>query len=329
MQDIVLKTKLNMPVSRGNVVVRPRLINQLNNDLWAADGFTRRLTLISAPAGYGKTTAAMEWLGDLETEILWLSLDEEDNDPARFMTYLVAAFQQVDAKIGLKTLELLQSPQPPQPETLITLLINDLSGKTEPLILTLDDYHFIQNPLIHELVAFLLEHQPAQIHQVILTREDPLLPVSRLLSRGQASEIRQDDLRFTPGETADFLNRTMGIKLTHDDIDSLQRRTEGWVAGLQFAALSMQGQDDLHTLVQNFAGSNRYIIDYLFEEVFNRQSAEVQEFLVKTSILNQLSAELCDAVAGRSDSQDLLESLERSNLFSETCCATTCKSTQM
>jgi LuxR family maltose regulon positive regulatory protein len=315
MEDLLLKTKLNMPVSRGNVVIRQRLINQLNAGLWAADGFARRLTLVSAPAGFGKTTAAMEWLLSLDVQVLWLSLDEEDNDPVRFMTYLVAAFQQVDTDIGTRTLEMLQSPQPPQAETLITLLINDLTGKPTPIILTLDDYHFIQNPLIHELVSFLLEHQPAQIHQVILTREDPLLPVSRLLSRGQASELRQDDLRFTPGETADFLNRTMGIKLSREDVDALQRRTEGWVAGLQLAALSMQGQADLHNFVKFFAGSNRYILDYLFEEVFTRQTADVQEFLVRTSILNQLTAELCDEVAERSDSQDLLESLERSNLF--------------
>jgi LuxR family maltose regulon positive regulatory protein len=315
MQDFVLSTKLNMPVSRGNVVARSRLINQLNADLWAADGFARRLTLISAPAGYGKTTAAMEWLANLQAKVLWISLDEQDNDPVRFMIYLVAAFQQVDEKIGIRTMELLGSPQPPRAETLITLLINDLAGKANPLVLALDDYHFIQNTSIHELVAFLLEHQPAQVHQVILTREDPLLPVSRLLSRGQASELRQDDLRFTPGETADFLNRTMGMNLTREDIDSLQRRTEGWVAGLQFAALSMQGQEDLHKFVQYFAGSNRYILDYLFEEVFNRQAADVQEFLIRTSILNQLTAELCDQVAELSDSQSLLEALERSNLF--------------
>jgi len=210
---------------------------------------------------------------------------------------------------------MLQSPQPPQAETLITLLINDLARKQELLILALDDYHFIQNPLIHELVTFLLEHQPAQIHQVILTREDPLLPVSRLLSRGQASEVRQDDLRFTADETGVFFHRTMGIKLARDDIDALHRRTEGWVAGLQLAALSMQGQDDLHNFVKYFAGSNRYILDYLFEEVFTCQTADVQEFLVRTSVLNQLTAELCDEVAVRSDSQELLESLERTNLF--------------
>lgn len=315
MENLLLKTKLNMPLTRGSVVRRQRLIDQLSADLWVADGFARRLTLISAPAGFGKTTLAMEWLSNLDGQILWISLDEEDNDPARFMTYLVAAFQLADAEIGCRTLEMLQSPQPPQAETLITALINDLAGKQMPFILTLDDYHFIQNPMVHKLVGFLLDHQPAQVHQVILTREDPLLPVSRLLSHGQAREIRQDDLRFTPSESADFLSRTMGIRLSRDDIDTLQQRTEGWVAGLQFAALSMQGHSDRHNFVKYFAGSNRYILDYLFEEVFTRQTADVQDFLVRTSILKQLTAEICDAVVERDDSQELLESIERSNLF--------------
>jgi LuxR family maltose regulon positive regulatory protein len=315
MDNPLLKTKLNMPVVRESIVQRPRLIEQLNAGLRAADGFTRRLTLISAPAGYGKTSLAVEWLGKFEYQVLWLSLDEEDNDPARFMAYLIAAFQQADPGIGGRTLQMLQSPQPPQAETLVTVLINDLSANQAPLILALDDYHYIQNPMVHKQVGFLLEHQPAQIHQVILTREDPLLPVARLLSRGQASEIRQEDLRFNSAESVHFLNRTMGLRLSPEDVNALHRRTEGWVAGLQFAGLSMQGLPDLHRFVKNFAGSNRYILDYLFEEVFCQQSAEVQEFLIYTSILGQLTADLCDAVMEREDSQDLLESIERANLF--------------
>lgn len=309
----MLKTKLTMPVSRGNVVTRQRLIDLLNDGLTGEGGFSRRLTLISAPAGYGKTTAAMEWLASLDPQVIWLSLDEGDNDPVSFMQYLVAALQQADADIGHRSLAMLGSPGPPQGEAFITALINDLAAIPSDLIFTMDDYHFIQNPMIHKLIGFFLDHQPAHLHQVILTREDPLLPISRLLSRGQAREIRQADLRFTPAETVDFLNRTMGLKLIRDDIDMLQRRTEGWVAGLQLAALSMQGQDDLHNFVKFFAGSNRYILDYLFEEVFTRQTADVQEFLVRTSILNQLKAVLCDEVAERSDSKDLLESLERAN----------------
>jgi LuxR family maltose regulon positive regulatory protein len=315
METLLLKTKLNMPVMRESVIQRQRLVDQLNADLWTEEGFARKLTLISAPAGYGKTTAAVEWLEDYPGQVLWLSLDEKDNDPARFIAYLAAAFQEVEAKIGAQTVQMLRSPQPPQVETLITALINDLAGIQSPLILALDDYHLIQTPKIHEMVQFFLEHQPSHLHQVVLTREDPLLPVSRLLSRGQAVEIRQEDLRFTTGESAEFLNQTMGVKLPRADIEALQRRTEGWVAGLQFAALSLQGHPDLQNFVQLFTGSNRYILDYLFEEVFNRQPATVQDFLVKTSILNQLTAELCDAVVERKDSQEVLLALERSNLF--------------
>jgi LuxR family maltose regulon positive regulatory protein len=315
MENLLLQTKLNIPVMRGNVVPRQRLIEQLNEELFGQIGFARRLTLISAPAGYGKTTAATEWLAGLEPKILWITLDEEDNDPVRFMSYLVAAFQQADASLGIRSLEMLQSPQPPQIEAFVTLLINDLSGKSQPLILVLDDYHFIQNPMIHKLVSYLLEHQPAHLHQVILTREDPLLPVARLLSRGQARELRQDDLRFTAPETADFLKHIVGLQLSREDVDVLQRRTEGWVAGLQLAAVSIQGHRDAHDFVTYFAGSNRYILDYLFEEVFTQQPVEVQEFLMRTSILNQLTGDLCDHIVERGESRSMLESLERSNLF--------------
>lgn len=315
MENLLLQTKLNMPVVRGDVVPRMRLIEQLNTGLTVKSGFTRRLTLISAPAGYGKTTAAVEWLRGLEAEIAWLGLDEEDNDPVRFMSYLAATFQQADAKLGKRSQELLQGTQSPQVEAFITWLINDLSQRAVPLILALDDYHFIQNPMIHKLVSYFLEHQPPHLHQVVLTREDPLLPVSRLLSRGQALELRQDDLRFTAAETADFFKSTIGLNLSGGDIDILQRRTEGWAAGLQLAALSMQGQDDTHKVVQYFAGSNRYILDYLFEEVFAQQAAETQEFLVRTSILNQLTGDLCDQVVGQGDSRAMLEMLERANLF--------------
>ncbi len=311
----LLKTKLNMPVTRESVVRRPRLVEKLNSDLKGGDEFTRRLTLISAPAGYGKTSLALEWLGNRQEKILWLSLDEDDNDPARFMGYLIAAFQQINPDIGVRTMQMLQSPQAPQAEALVGLLINDLPAKNASLILALDDYHFIQNPIVHQLVGYLLEHQPTQIHQVVMTREDPLLPIARLLSRGQAIEIRQEDLRFTPAESTQFLNQTMRLRLAPEDMDALQRRTEGWVVGLQFAGLSMQGKVNLHQFVRDFAGSNRYILDYLFEEVFRLQDPNVQEFLVNTSILTSLTADLCDALLGKGDSQDLLESLEKGNLF--------------
>ena len=310
-----MKTKLNMPVLGESLIHRQRLVDQLNSDLLAEGGFARKLTLISAPAGYGKTTAAVEWLSDARGQVLWLSLDEDDNDPARFIAYLVAAFQEVDAGIGTQTMQMMQSPQPPAVETLITALINDLTVLKTPLMLALDDYHFIQTAKIHEMVSYFLEHQPNHVHQVVLTREDPLLPVSRMLARGQALEIRQEDLRFTSSESADFLGQKMGVKLTKTDMEALQRRTEGWAAGLQFAALSMQGNPDLQNYVQQFTGSNRYILDYLFEEVFNRQTAAVQEFMMNTSILNQLTAELCDAIVERENSQQVLLELEKGNLF--------------
>ena len=314
-ETMLLKTKLNMPVLRESLVPRRRLVDQLNADLWTEDGFIRKLTLISAPAGYGKTTAAVEWLSEHKGQVLWLSLDEDDNDPARFITYLATVFQELDAGIGRQTLQMMRSPAPPAGEILITALINDIALVQSPVILALDDYHFIQTAKIHEMVSFFLEHQPIHLHQVVLTREDPLLPVSRMLSRGQAIEIRQEDLRFTSRESEEFLGQKMGVKLAKVDMEALRRRTEGWAAGLQFAALSLQGHPDIQNYVQQFTGSNRYILDYLFEEVLNKQPAAVQDFLVRTSILDQLTAELCDVIAEREESQKVLEALERSNLF--------------
>ncbi len=315
METLLLKTKLNMPVLRESIVQRKRLVKQLNEDLWRRAGFERKLTLFSAPAGYGKTTAAVEWLGDSPSQVLWLSLEEGDNDPARFITYLVAAFQRIEAGIGSRSEQMVQIPESSKAENIITPLINDLEEINTPLILVLDDYHLIQNSRIHAMLSFFLDHQPNHFHQVILTREDPLLPVSRLLARGQAVEIRQEDLRFTTEETAEFLGKRMGVDLSKIDLAALQRRTEGWAAGLQFAALSLQNHPDLKNFVKLFTGSNRYILDYLFEEVFNRQTESVQEFLVRTSILNQLKAELCDALVEREDSQDVLVALEKGNLF--------------
>jgi len=315
MEHLLLKTKLNIPVTRGKLVVRQRLIDQLNDDLSLADRFARKLTLVSAPAGFGKTTLVAVWLAGVQYRTAWLSLDEGDNDPARFMAGLLAALRQIHADSGNATQAMLQSPQPPPAETLITALINDLAIVAYPFILVLDDYHIIQNPLVHHMVSFFLEHQPSQMHQVILTREDPLLPITRLRSRGQAGEVRQENLSFTLSETAEFFRQIMGLDLAQADIEALWRRSEGWVVGLQLAAFSMQGYSNQHDFVESFTGSNRYVLDYLFEEVFSRQPADTQDFLIKTSILDRLSGELCDAVVGRIDSQNLLEALERSNLF--------------
>ncbi len=314
MDQILLATKLYPPVIRENLVHRARLVNQLQTGLSAEAGFGRKLTLISAPAGYGKSTLAAEWLANAPASAVWLSLDDSDNDPARFMAYLLAAFQGVNASLGVTAQSMFRAPQPPPAELVLTALLNDLAA-AEPLILVLDDYHAIHNQLIHKLVATLLERQPATLHLVILTREDPLLPVSRLLARGQAHQLRQDDLRFALSETAEFLSRTMGLFLPPADLAELQLRTEGWIAGLQLAAISIQGHPDRQEFIASFAGSSRFILDYLFEEVFERQPAATQEFLLKTSLLERLTGGLCDLVAGRNDSASLLESLERANLF--------------
>ena len=331
-QDVsLLTTKLYIPPVRPELVPRPRLVERLNQ------GLNRKLTLVSAPAGFGKTTLVTEWLqrlratspqgraGDAERSFTWLSLDENDNDPARFLSYLVAAMQKIDPAIGQAAQAMLEAPQPPPPEPLLTSLINDIAATSRPFVLILDDYHLIHTLSIHQQLAFLLEHQPPPqrgMHLVIATREDPPLPISRLRARGQTTEIRQTDLRFTEEETAGFLRRMMQLELSSSDVAALHRRTEGWVAGLQLAALSLRGRDDVHQLVQSFAGSHRYILDYLVEEVFQRQPADVQYFLLKTSILERFSAPLCDAVCGasrrgaeRDDSHQVLLALEQSNLF--------------
>jgi LuxR family maltose regulon positive regulatory protein len=305
----LLTTKLYVPRARAELVSRPRLIERLNK------GVTRKLTLVSAPAGFGKTTLVTEWLSGLDRLHTWLSLDEDDNDPARFFTYLLAALRKIGPNIGQAAQAMLQAPQPPPPESFFTSLINDIAATPQPFVLVLDDYHLIQRMPIHQQLSFLLEHQPPQMHLVIITREDPPLPLFRWRARGQTVEIRQADLKFTEEEAADFLRRVMRLELSSADVAALHRRTEGWIAGLQLAALSMRGRDDVHQLVQSFAGSHRYILDYLIEEVFQRQPADVQDFLLKTSILDRLTAPLCNAVTERDDSRDVLLALEQGNLF--------------
>jgi LuxR family maltose regulon positive regulatory protein len=307
----LLVTKLYTPPARKNLVPRLRLIQMLN-DAWQQD---KKLSLVSASAGYGKTTLVTEWVRGLQTKSAWLSLDEADNDPTIFLTYLIAALQLIDRSIGEKTRSMLQSPQPLPPEVVLTSLLNEIAVIPTTFILVLDDYHLIQTLPIHRQLDFLVEHQPPQMHLVILTREDPPLPLARLRARGQMVEIRQNDLRFLPEECADFLQRVMGLNLTADDIAALERRTEGWIAGLQLAAVSMQGRDDLSNFIEAFTGSSHYVLDYLIEEVFERQSVEAQDFLLKTSILDRLSGPLCDMVVNRTGSRDLLDHLEHANLF--------------
>ena len=310
MRDTILQTKLQAPPLRPSLVRRPGLTARLDSGL---DG---RLTLVCAPAGYGKTTLVAEWLVAGEHRVAWLSLDENDNDPRRFLGYLLAALRQVQAEFGQAAKGMLQSPQPPPDEVVLTALVNELAAVPRRTILVLDDFHVIHTPSINQQLSFLLDHQPPQMHLVVITREDPFgLPLSRLRARGQMVEIRQEDLRFSLGECADFLNQVMALNLSPPDIAALERRTEGWIAGLQLAAVSMQGRDDLPGFIRAFTGSSHFVLDYLIEEVFERQPAEVQDFLLKTSILDRLSAALCDAVTEQKDSHKLLRTLDRSNLF--------------
>ena len=319
----LLKTKFYVPPIRPALVSRPRLVERLNAGLFGPGGhFARALTLVSAPAGFGKTTLIREWLGGLDHPHTWLSLDEGDNDPARFFTYLVAALQGIDREIGLAAQAMSQAPQPPPPEALLTSLINDVTATPDSFILVLDDYHLIQTLPIHQLLTFLLEHQPPQMHLVIGSREDPPLPLSRLRARGQMMDVRQADLRFTAEETADFLRRVMRLDLPSADVATLHRRTEGWIAGLQLAALALQGplalpgppsmraRAEARRIVQSFTGSHRFVLDYFLDEVFHRQPASVQDFLLKTSILDRFTAPLCDAVLriGESASQRIGDS---------------------
>ncbi len=307
----ILATKLYIPGLRPNVVSRPRLLERLN------EGLHRKLTLISAPAGFGKTTLVSEWVEGIERPAAWLSLDEGENDPARFLTYLVAALQTIAATIGEGVSGVLQSPQPPPPEAMLTALLNDLITIPDQFILVLDDYHVLEAKAVDQALTFLLDHLPPQMHLVIATREDPALPLARLRVGGQLTEVRAVDLRFTPSEAAAFLNQVMGLDLSAEDIARLSTRTEGWIAGLQLAAISMQGQQDTASFIKSFTGSHHFVLDYLVEEVLGQQSERVQTFLLRTSLLDRFCGPLCDAVlmdpsvSGR----EILEYLERANLF--------------
>ena len=280
-------------------------------------GAESALTLVSAPAGFGKTTLLAEWLTVAAADgrsVAWLSLDQRDNDPALFWTYLVAALNAGAPGGGAGALSLLQPPQPPNEAGLVALL-NDLDAISNDVVLVLDDYHVIDARDVQDAMAFLLEHLPPQIHLVIASRTDPPLPLARLRGRGELAEIRAADLRFTPGEAAEYLNEVMGLVLTAADVAALEGRTEGWIAALQLAALSMQGREDTAAFIDGFAGDDRYIVDFLAEEVLQRQPEHVQHFLLQTSILDRLSGPLCDAVTGQDGGKAKLTALERGNLF--------------
>jgi LuxR family maltose regulon positive regulatory protein len=259
MPTSVLATKLFIPPPRPNAVLRAGLIARLN------EGLHRKLTLISAPAGFGKTSLASAWIAGCGRPAAWLSLDEGDNDPARFLAHLVAALQTIAPALGADVDALLQSSQPPPIEALLPLLFNQIAALPQPAVLVLDDYHVLEARPINQALAFLVEHLPLQLHLAITTREDPPLPLARLRARGQLTELRASDLRCTPAEAAAFLTEVMGLSLSPHDIAALETRTEGWIAGLQLAALSLQGHDDVSSFIRAFAGDHRYIVDYLAE----------------------------------------------------------------
>jgi LuxR family maltose regulon positive regulatory protein len=317
----LLTTKLYIPPPRPNLVERPRLIQRLDDGLRLG----HKLTLVSAPAGSGKTTLVSTWAVNQGHPIAWVSLDKDDNDMVRFWGYLVAALQTVpdfDAgSVGEDALKLFKSPQPLPIEAILTTLINDITALARdsqekwPLILVLDDLHLIEAPPIFEALTFLLEHLPPQIHLAIITRIDPPLPLARLRARGQITELRTADLRFTPNEAADFLKQATGLTLPSTAVTALEERTEGWVAGLQMAAYSMRGQDDIASFVKDFTASNRYVIEYLLEEVLDREPEDVRVFLLQTSILDRLTGALCDHLTGEANGQDVLRRLEDANLF--------------
>lgn len=303
-----MTTKLRVPPLRTKVVIRQRLLERLQ------EGLNHSLTLVSAPAGFGKTTLLSEWLGEVNLKVAWLSLDDSDHDTIHFITYLVSALQVIDKSIGESVLGALKSHQPPAVDTLLVALLNDIDSVSQDFILVLDDYHEVDSKPVDEALRFLVEYMPPQMHLIIASREDPPLPLARLRAKGQLTELRAADLRFTMQEAADFLNQVMGLDLSGQDITALETRTEGWVAGLQLAALSMQGHDDITGFIQSFTGAHHFVLDYLLEEVLSKQPQEVQHFLLRTSILERLNGPLCEAVTGM-PSQKMLEELERSNLF--------------
>jgi LuxR family maltose regulon positive regulatory protein len=332
----LLATKLYIPPARPDLVPRPRLTERLN------EGVECMLTVVSAPAGFGKTTLLSEWIhfrGEVTSplKVAWVSLDEDDNDPVRFWSYVVAALGTVHAGVGETVRVLLHSPQlsPTAPASrgesewaavasrseaewiasVLTALINEIVVVPDHFVLVFDDYHVIEAQTVHDSLVYLLDHLPPQMHLVIASRADPPLAIARLRARGQLAELRADDLRFMPDEAVTFLNQVMGLDLSAEDVAALEARTEGWIAGLQLAALSMKGQADVPGFVKAFTGSHHYVLDYLIEEVLLQQPGKVQAFLLDTCVLSRLSGPLCEAVTGQSDGQAMLERLSHSNLF--------------
>jgi len=305
----LLRTKIRIPRLRPQLVVRQRLLDRLQSGIWC------RLTLVCAQAGFGKTTLLVEWARQSGRPVAWITLDEGDNAPERFLRYLHAAIQAALPGVGAAATAMLQISQPLQPVAFVSSLINDLDEQGTPAILVLDDYHTLHNQAIHETVNYLLEHLPENLLLVISGRSDPPLPLSRLRAHGEITELRGSDLCFTAQESAEFLNQVMGLNLTGEAVAMLEARTEGWIAGLQLAALSMRDRADSLQFIKSLTGSSRFILDYLVEEVLRRQPEDIQEFLLKTSILERLRPDLCQAVTGQAGSGAVLERLEQANLF--------------
>jgi LuxR family maltose regulon positive regulatory protein len=305
----LLKTKIAVPRLQPALVHRARLLERLQA------GLHRRLTLVSAPAGFGKTTLLSEWVPACGRPVAWLTLEPSDGDPARLLFCLAAALRTVHAGLGRALAGGVQRLRRGSVEPLLAALLNEISELPSPFALVLDDYHLLEEQRVHEVVAYLVEHLPPQMHLVISTRADPELPLARLRARGELTELRAEELRFSAEEAEEFLETVGGLKVSAEDARALAHRTEGWAAGLQMAAASLQGRSDVGSFVRDFTGSSRYVLDYLVEEVLQRQSSEVQQFLLQTSILHRLCAGLCEAVTGRPGAQELLEHLERHNLF--------------
>ena len=297
MSNELVATKLHAPPARENLVLRPRLRQKLSA------GLARKLTLVSAPAGFGKTTLVAHWIQQLDIPTAWISLDETDNELFRFLSYFVAALRTLEPGFGEGLMEQLDSAQPPTLEPILNSLINEISALKGDHVLVLDDVHHISDDQIHSALARILDQLPEHFHLIAITRTDPPLPLSRWRAGDQLNEIRADDLRFNPQEAASFLNEIMGLGLPPADVSTLERRTEGWIVGLQLAALTLQGRQDTRSFIREFAGHDRFIVDYLGEEVLQRQSQQTQDFLLRTSILRRLTGPLCEAVTGRDDGQ--------------------------
>lgn len=309
MAQHLLRSKLQVPPVRAGLVTRSRLYGLLNQ------GLSRKIILISAPAGFGKTTLLADWLRSTSLPAAWISLDPDDNDLARFLAYLTAALQKLDPSLDDTALDLLGSPQPGLKKAALAALLNQIGEIETKSILVLDDYHNLQEQDIHEALEYLLNYLPPGLHLVVSTRADPPLGLGRLRAQDALLEIRLADLRFTDQEAADFFSLEAIPALSSKGISRLTSRTEGWISGLQMAAISLRGKEDPGAFIQSFSGSNKYVLDYLIEEVLQRQSAEIQAFLLQTSILERLTGDLCDELLARNDSQEILEDLEKANLF--------------